>query len=65
MLILLLTAAVLAIAMGAMAIGVIVSGKRLRGSCGGAGDACACDQAGVPPDQRATSCPRAVASATR
>jgi len=59
MLIVVLTVVVIALAMGAMAIGVIVSGRRLRGSCGGVGEACACDQAGVPPDQRASSCPRA------
>ncbi len=30
-------------AMGAMAIGVVVSGRRLKGSCGGTGKDCACD----------------------
>lgn len=58
MLIVVLTVAVLAIAMGAMAIGVMVTGRRLRGSCGGVGDDCACDRAGVPADQRSASCPK-------
>jgi hypothetical protein len=65
MLIVVLTAAVLAIAMGAMAIGVMVTGKRLRGSCGGVGDACACDLAGVPAQQRPVSCRKTAAPATR
>lgn len=34
--------------MGLMSIGVVVSGKRLQGSCGGTGGACACDEAGRP-----------------
>jgi hypothetical protein len=29
--------------MAAMAVGVVVSGRRLRGSCGGTGKDCACD----------------------
>jgi hypothetical protein len=46
--------AVVAIAMGIMAVGVILSGRSLRGSCGGVGSSdCACDAAGVPMDQRA------------
>lgn len=53
MLVLLLTIAVIAIAMGAMAIGVMISGRRLKGSCGGVGGDCACEQAGIAPDQRA------------
>ncbi len=65
MLIVVLTAAIVAIAMGAMAIGVIVSGKRLRGSCGGVGDACACDVEGVPAEQRSASCPRTAVSSKR
>ena len=31
--------------MGAMAIGVIVHGRRLKGSCGGVGGDCPCDEA--------------------
>ena len=30
--------------MGAMAVGVVFSGRRLRGSCGGTGEDCACDE---------------------
>lgn len=52
MLVVLLTIAVIAFAMAAMAIGVMVTGRRLKGSCGGA-DGCACDRAGIPVDQRA------------
>jgi hypothetical protein len=52
MAVVLLSIAIVALAMGAMAIGVAVSGRRLRGSCGGAGD-CECERAGIRPDQRA------------
>lgn len=31
-----------------MSVGVVFSGKRLRGSCGGVGSSCACDEAGRP-----------------
>ena len=34
---------VFALAMLAMAVGVLLSGRRLRGSCGGDGEACRCD----------------------
>ncbi|MGB1700569.1 MAG: hypothetical protein ACPHRO_11485, partial [Nannocystaceae bacterium] len=34
--------------MAAMAIGVIVQRKELKGSCGGIGGACACENAGRP-----------------
>ncbi len=45
----LLTLALIAVVMGAMAIGVVISGKRLRGSCGGVeGSDCACEQRGLP-----------------
>lgn len=54
MIVALLALALVALVMGAMAIGVIMSGKTLRGSCGGVGSGdCACDAAGVPLDQRA------------
>ena len=52
MMILYLTVAIIAIAMVAMAIGVVVSGKRLRGSCGGVGGDCACDKAGIAKGSR-------------
>ena len=32
-------------AMLAMAVGVLISGRRLKGSCGGIGRACSCDDA--------------------
>ena len=31
-----------------MSVGVVLGGKRLQGSCGGVGTACACDAAGRP-----------------
>ena len=34
--------------MGMMSIGVVVGGRRLKGSCGGVGSDCACDAAGRP-----------------
>ena len=40
-----LTLAAIAIIMTAMAIGVIVSDRVLKGSCGGVGDDCACADA--------------------
>lgn len=43
MLVLLLTIAVIAVAMAAMAIGVAISGRRLKGSCGGVESECHCD----------------------
>lgn len=52
MAIFLVTLAIVAIAMAAMAIGVAVSGRRLRGSCGGVGGDCACDKSGVPLAER-------------
>ena len=36
------TLAVFGVAVAAMALGVIVQGKRLKGSCGGTGKACEC-----------------------
>lgn len=47
MMIFLLTAGLIAFLMLAMAVGVIFSGKELRGSCGGSGQ-CACEKAGRP-----------------
>lgn len=63
MIVVLLTIAVIAIVMGAMAIGVIVSGRKLKGSCGGVGESCACDRAGIPRERRA--CAAAPLSSTR
>jgi hypothetical protein len=39
------TAAFFALVMAAMAVGVIFSNRRLRGSCGGTGEGCACSPA--------------------
>jgi hypothetical protein len=44
----LLTIGIVAALMGGMAVGVIFSNKPLRGSCGGAGTSCACEEAGTP-----------------
>lgn len=46
--IILLTIGIMAALMGGMAIGVIFSNKPLRGSCGGIGGSCACEEAGKP-----------------
>jgi hypothetical protein len=40
----LLTALIFAIAMAAMAVGVIFSNRTLRGSCGGTGLNCSCSE---------------------
>lgn len=52
-----LTVAILAIAMSAMAIGVAITGRRLRGSCGGIGGDCACEKAGGTRDGTACELP--------
>ena len=44
----LLTIGIFAALMGGMAVGVIFSNKPLRGSCGGIGTSCACEEAGTP-----------------
>jgi hypothetical protein len=41
------TVVLIALAMSAMAIGVAISGRRLRGSCGGVGGECACEKSGL------------------
>ena len=47
--VLLVTIAAIALMMCMMAIGVIVGGRRLRGSCGGVGgEDCVCDENGRP-----------------
>ena len=46
---LLLTFGLMAVVMAGMAVGVIFSNRRLRGSCGGVGSGgCACEEAGTP-----------------
>ena len=44
----LLTAGIMGFLMLAMAIGVILQRKELKGSCGGVGGVCACENAGKP-----------------
>ena len=39
------TPVLFAVVMLAMAVGVVFSGRRLRGSCGGTGEGCDCDAA--------------------
>ncbi|NVB41583.1 hypothetical protein G6O69_27335 [Pseudenhygromyxa sp. WMMC2535] len=48
MTIVLLTIVIVALLMGGMAVGVIFSNKPLKGSCGGVGGSCACEEAGTP-----------------
>lgn len=48
----LLTVVGIALVMAAMAIGVAITGRRLKGSCGGVGGSCECERTGVPIDQR-------------
>ena len=44
----LLTIGIVATLMTGMAVGVIFSNKPLKGSCGGIGGSCACEEAGTP-----------------
>ena len=46
--IIVVTVGIVAALMGGMAVGVIFSNKPLRGSCGGVGTSCACEEAGTP-----------------
>lgn len=51
---LLVTALAVLLAFALMAVGVVLRGKRLRGSCGGEGSAdCHCERVGVPEEDRA------------
>lgn len=64
MMTLLVTLSVVALVMGAMAIGVMISGKRLKGSCGGEGGPdCACELSGLK--RTAGVCAAKQASATK
>ena len=47
---LLLTFILIGLIMVAMAVGVMVSGRRLRGSCGGPGADCHCRAEGISPE---------------
>ena len=38
------TLALFLLIVGAMAVGVLVTGRSLRGSCGGTGEGCECDE---------------------
>ncbi len=44
----LVTVGALMVIMLAMAVGVIFTGRALKGSCGGVGGSCPCDEAGKP-----------------
>lgn len=46
--IVLITVVAFGFMMLAMAVGVMVGRKPLKGSCGGVGDDCACEKAGTP-----------------
>lgn len=60
MLVVFVTIAIVALAMGGMALGVALTGRRLKGSCGGEGSgSCHCEQTGVPVEQRACEQPLA------
>lgn len=43
-----MTIGIFAALMAGMAVGVIFSNKPLKGSCGGLGGSCACEEAGTP-----------------
>ena len=45
---LILTIALISLLMFAMSLGVMISNRELQGSCGGAGNSCACDEANLP-----------------
>lgn len=49
----LVTLGFMLLAVGAMAMGVILTGRRLKGSCGGlASGSCACGENGLPLPER-------------
>lgn len=62
----LLTLLVFVIAMAGMAVGVMISGRRLQGSCGGeGGGACLCKPGSEPRDcPKKSAPPEATASAS-
>ena len=45
---LLFTIGIFGVLMLGMAVGVIFSGKTLKGSCGGVGNSCPCEESGTP-----------------
>lgn len=50
MIVILLTVALVGLIMAGMAVGVVLKGRRLKGSCGGFGsEQCECAAAGVDP----------------
>lgn len=63
MTVLLLTLGGFAMAMAAMAIGVILTGRRLQGSCGGlTSGSCVCKSRGISPP---ADCPRKTPDSSR
>ena len=42
------TLGLMGVLMLGMGVGVIFAGKELKGSCGGTGQNCACDEQGIP-----------------
>lgn len=61
MTILFLTIGLIAMLMAGMAVGVIFSDRQLRGSCGGTGLDCECDEKGIPRQCGSNEADRAAA----